>query len=50
MCLKKADSFETDSPQITQGAITTDSDYGYEKTFAEYQFKENQYLHKVCRN
>lgn len=30
MCLKKADSFETDSPHITQGAITTDSDYGYE--------------------
>lgn len=47
MCLKKADSFEIDSPQITQGAIITDSDYGYEETFAEYQFKENQYLHKI---
>ena len=36
MCLKKAESFEIDSPQNTQGAIITDSDYGYEETFAEY--------------
>ena len=36
MCLKKAESIEIYITQITQGAIITDSDYGYEETFAEY--------------